>query len=89
MSKPAFALPAYQRRAERWDCDAEITIEDDCGRQLMARLGNISDSGFMAECEEKIRLGAIVTVTLPGRGSVNAEVRWALGWRFGAMVLES
>jgi hypothetical protein len=26
-------------------------------------------------------------IDLPGRGLVRAEVRWALGWRFGAMIL--
>ena len=26
-------------------------------------------------------------VDLPERGRVRAEVRWVLGWRFGAMIL--
>jgi hypothetical protein len=77
----------YTPRAPRWECDAEIMVADDCGRELLARLANISDGGFMAECEEKVRLGSIVEVVLPDRGRVQAEVRWALGWRFGAMIL--
>jgi hypothetical protein len=43
----------------------------------------------MAECEEKVRLGSIVEVDLPDRGHVRAEVRWVLGWRFGAKILPS
>jgi hypothetical protein len=77
----------YVARPRRWECDAEITVADDCGRELMGRLANISEGGFMAECEEKVRLGSVVEVVLPERGRVRAEVRWVLGWRFGAMIL--
>lgn len=78
---------SYTPRPPRWECDAEIVLADDCGRELIGRLANISDSGFMAECEEKVRIGSIVEVALPNRGVVRAEVRWVLGWRFGAMIL--
>jgi PilZ domain-containing protein len=78
----------YRYRPERLDCRADIVVADDCGRELMGRLGNISDGGFMAECEEKLPKGSIVEVDLPGQGRVRAEVRWVLGWRFGAMILE-
>jgi hypothetical protein len=79
--------PDYSYRPERWQCHADIVVADDCGRELIGRLGNISEGGFMAECEEKIPKGAIVEVDLPDRGRVRAEVRWVLGWRFGAMIL--
>lgn len=81
--------PAYLQRPERWECQADIVVADDCGRELLGRLANISDGGFMAECEEKIPKGSIVEVHLPDRGHVRAEVRWVLGWRFGAMILPS
>jgi hypothetical protein len=81
-------LPQYQSRPQRWDCRADIVVADDCGRELIGRLGNISDQGFMAECEEKMPKGAVVEVDLPGRGRVRAQVRWVLGWRFGAMILD-
>jgi hypothetical protein len=87
MLMSAIAKPNYANRPERWDCDSDVVVADDCGRELQGRLANISDGGFMAECEEKVRIGAIVEVNLPGRGPVRAEVRWALGWRFGAMIL--
>lgn len=77
----------YINRQPRWACDAPVTITDDCGRELLGRLGNISDDGFMAECDEKVRLGSIVAADLPGCGAVRAEVRWVLGWQFGAMIL--
>ncbi|HVV26942.1 MAG TPA: PilZ domain-containing protein [Rhizomicrobium sp.] len=78
---------AYVARPERWDCDMGVMIRDDCDRAIAGRLANISEGGFMAECEEKIRKGAVVDVDIPGRGPVRAEVRWVLGWRFGAMIL--
>ena len=77
----------YVSRPPRWECNAEVVVVDDCGRELMGRLGNISEGGFMAECEQKIPKGSIVELTLPDRGRVRAEVRWVLGWRFGAMIL--
>ena len=78
---------SYIQRSPRWECDADITVADDCGRELIGRLANISEGGFMAECEEKVRKGSIVEVLLPKRGRVRAEVRWVLGWRFGAKIL--
>lgn len=80
-------IPNYVRRPERWECHADIVVEDDCGRELLGRLANISAGGFMAECEVKVPKGSIVEVCLPDRGRVRAEVRWVLGWRFGAMIL--
>lgn len=80
-------VPAYAPRPPRWECDAEIVVKDDCGRELAGRVANISEGGFMAECEERLPKNSIVEVELPGRGRVQAEVRWVLGWRFGAMIL--
>ena len=77
----------YVSRPQRWECNAEIVVIDDCGQQLQGRLANISEGGFMAECEQKVRRGSIVQVDLPGRGAARAEVRWVRGWRFGAMIL--
>jgi len=77
----------FASRPPRWECQAEVTVVDDSGRELMGRLGNVSDAGFMAECEQKIPKGAIVEIDLPDRGRVRAEVRWVLGWRFGARIV--
>lgn len=79
--------PNYVQRPPRWSISADTTVVDGCGRQLETRLWNISQGGFMAECEERLPIGAEVVIDLPGRGLVRAEVRWALGWRFGAMIL--
>ncbi|PKP97756.1 MAG: hypothetical protein CVT74_13095 [Alphaproteobacteria bacterium HGW-Alphaproteobacteria-13] len=77
----------YIPREPREACTIETTLVDENGRELFARLGNISQSGFMAECEEKLRMEAQVAIELPDRGRVDAEVRWVLGWKFGAKIL--
>lgn len=77
----------YLSRPPRWECNADVVVVDDSGRELIGRLGNISEAGFMAECEQKIPKGSIVEIELPERGRVRAEVRWVLGWRFGALIL--
>ena len=76
-------------REPRGPCNVETSIVDDCNRELEAWIGNISRHGFMAECEEKFPLGAIILINLPDRGRVRAELRWAVGWRFGALIHDS
>lgn len=83
----AIRKPNYVQRPPRWSAKAETMLIDGCGRRLETRLWDLSRSGFMAECEEKLPTGAEIVIDLPGRGRVRAEVRWALGWRFGAMIL--
>ncbi|RYF27107.1 MAG: hypothetical protein EOO23_08150 [Comamonadaceae bacterium] len=86
-------MPATERkhinRPARWDFTADITILDHGGRELFAKLGNISEAGFMAEAEETVLAGSIIDVELPDRGPVRAEVRWSQGWRFGCQILPS
>jgi hypothetical protein len=77
----------FTNRPPRWDVQVEMLITDEIGRELQAQLWNISEGGFAAECEERMRKGAIVEVELPMHGRVRAEVRWVLGWRFGALIL--
>jgi hypothetical protein len=77
----------YVQRPPRHWINTETIVEDGSGRQLDSRLWNISEGGFMAECEVKLPIGSEVVVDLPGRGRVRAEIRWAVGWRFGAMIL--
>ncbi|MHA6316477.1 hypothetical protein ACXYN8_02310 [Altererythrobacter sp. CAU 1778] len=75
-------------RAPREQCDVDTVIVDDCGRELKAWVGNMSNHGFMAECEEKFPLNCVIRIDLPERGWVTAEIRWAVGWRFGALIVE-
>ncbi len=79
--------PNWVQRPPRWAVKVDTAVMDGCGRELMTTIWNLSDGGFMAECEEKLPIGSHIAVEIPGRGPVRAEVRWAVGWRFGAMIL--
>lgn len=79
--------PVYVQRPPRHPVNVETTAVDGVGRQLSTRIWNVSDGGFMAECEERLPIGARLELEIPGRGPVRVEVRWVLGWRFGAMIL--
>jgi hypothetical protein len=87
MGQAAKTKPNYVQRPPRWAVKVDTAVVDGTGRELLTTIWNLSDGGFMAECEEKLPLGSHIAIEIPGRGPVMAEVRWALGWRFGAMIL--
>ena len=87
MEEATRAKPNWVQRPPRYAIKADTAVIDGCGRELLTTIWNVSDGGFMAECEEKLPIGAQIAVEIPGRGPVRAEVRWVLGWRFGAMIL--
>lgn len=78
----------FVQRPARWECDVAVTVDDGCC-ELEGRIANMSNDGFMAECERKLPLGSVVAIDIPGKGKVRAEVRWAVGWRFGARFLKA
>jgi hypothetical protein len=56
-------------------------------RIIVIRVLNVSEDGFMAECDEVMDVGTELRLALPDHGSVLAEVRWMEGDRFGALIL--
>ncbi len=56
------------------------------GAALPLLVVNMSPHGFMARCEAEIAEGERLRITLPGVGTVTAEVRWALGGRIGCQL---
>ncbi|SEM50926.1 PilZ domain-containing protein [Sphingomonas gellani] len=53
------------------------------GRPLTLVVVNLSPSGLMVRCEADYAVGDSILVQLPLVGTVTAEIRWALGGRFG------
>ncbi len=49
---------------------------------------DVSQGGFMAECEEAVEIGSTVSLDVPGVGPVHAQVRWQIGGRMGGMFLD-
>lgn len=53
------------------------------GRALTMVIVNLSPSGLMMRCEADYAVGDRILVQLPLVGTMTAEIRWALGGRFG------
>jgi hypothetical protein len=45
---------------------------------------DLSEDGFRARCEIRLRAGSGVSIEVPGVGSVEAQVEWQRGGEFGA-----
>ena len=56
------------RTADRISCSLVANVRSDGLRNLAVRLCDISETGFMAECGERIGLGSAVSIDLPGVG---------------------
>lgn len=64
-----------QMRPQNW-YSVEVVIRD------------VSTGGFLAECDDSVRIGSYVSLDVPGIGPVHAQVRWQLGGRMGGMFLD-
>ena len=82
--------PAYfkQRRAPRKRVDGAAQLEHSGWYKVEVTIRDVSTSGFMAECPERVRIGSHVSLEVPGIGAVKAQVRWQLGSRMGGMFLD-
>ena len=78
----------FTPRARRWDVDHAVTARDTNGREYQVRVANMSNGGFMAESDRGIAIGSVITLQVPGEADLQAEIRWAIGKRFGAMIIE-
>jgi hypothetical protein len=52
---------------------------------LDVRLRNLSPAGFMAECLTPIETGTEVILSVPGVGSLPAQIRWNVDTRIGGI----
>lgn len=59
-----------------------VLLPDD--RELTIHIRNISSGGFMAVSSAELPEGTCFGVSIPGRGIVRAQVRWADEEMFGA-----
>jgi hypothetical protein len=83
-------VPGFRpRRADRivlGGAPARLTPHDLYAVEVNVR--NLSPVGFMAECDETVRIGSWVSLDVPGIGPVRAQVRWQIGARMGGMFLD-
>ena len=72
------------RRAQRLPLDAETRLRPNSWSSLQIRMLDLSESGFRAECEARVKRGGSVSLDVPGIGQVEAQVEWQRGDQFGA-----
>ena len=80
--------PADRRRSSRYPVDIDARVRELGSAGIAARILNISEHGFMAECEADFDIGTRVWLMLPGRARLNAVVKWAAGDKLGAEFFE-
>ncbi len=78
----------HMRRAPRLNIDSVASLHQQNLYSIEVTLRDVSTLGFMAECEEPVRIGSYVTLDVPGIGAVHAQVRWQIGIRMGGMFLD-
>ena len=81
-------LQDHAQRAQRWDCNVAVVARGVDGKEYPIRIANLSNGGFMAESDVSIAVGTHITFEMPGAEEMQAQVRWAIGKRFGAMIIE-
>jgi hypothetical protein len=77
-----------ERRADRTTVDAAAALCRSSWYSVEVKICDVSQCGFKAECADPLQIGSFVTLDVPGIGSVQAQVRWQIGFRMGGMFLD-
>lgn len=75
------------RRAERKLLDEAARLRPNDWSSVEIRMADISELGFRAAAEARLRVGGLVSLEVPGIGVVDAQVEWQRGGEFGARFL--
>ena len=73
-----------RRRHSRFPVELEARVRELGAEGVEGRVLNISERGFMAETDGEFGVGTRIWLMLPGKGRVNALVKWVAGDRIGA-----
>jgi hypothetical protein len=77
-----------ERRARRTRVEGLAQLHHSGWYKIEVTIRDVSTSGFMAECQEPVRIGSYVSLEVPGVGPVKAQVRWQLGGKMGGLFLD-
>jgi hypothetical protein len=77
-----------ERGAERISADGTFGLRAGDFYMVDAEIRDISTLGLKGACPKTLSIGSVITVEIPGIGAVDAEVKWQISGRFGAMFLE-
>jgi hypothetical protein len=72
------------RRAERRSLSASARLRPNAWSSVEIAMLDLSELGFRAHCEARLRTGSTATLEIPGLGTVEAQVEWQRGDEFGA-----
>ena len=79
----------YQRHhTARHDINQPNNLQPKNLLEIEVKVRDVSTRGFMAECNEPVRIGSYVSLQVPGIGPVHAQVRWQIGACMGGMFLD-
>ncbi len=84
MGSAAGSTPERGRRAERRPLTASTRLRPNGWSSVEIAMLDLSELGFRAHCEARLRTGASVSLDVPGLGAVEAQVEWQRGDEFGA-----
>jgi PilZ domain-containing protein len=76
------------RRDQRRVTNLATLIDRTEGTSTFARIANLSYEGCELRSPAKLDLGESINLTLPKRGRIRAQVRWATGDRLGAQFFQ-
>lgn len=77
-----------ERRSGRTAVAAPAALCRSSWYSIEVKICDVSQCGFKAECADPLQIGSVVTLDVPGIGSVEAQVRWQIGFRMGGMFLD-
>jgi hypothetical protein len=81
----ASGLPGDRaRQAERLRVDVQARLKPNDWSSIEVGMMDLSESGFRARCDARVRPGSSVSLDIPGVGSVEAQVEWQRGEQLGA-----
>ena len=76
-------MPGWTDRDEREAASFAGALLLSTGERIPVMITDISNDGCQVESDERIPIGDIVTLELPGEMSTEASVRWAVSGRAG------
>ncbi|HEX9953840.1 MAG TPA: hypothetical protein VGB48_01315 [Allosphingosinicella sp.] len=72
------------RRAERRAVSGFARMRPNSWSSVEVAMLDLSELGFRARCDVRLRIGSGVSIEIPGVGAVEAQVEWQRGGEFGA-----
>jgi hypothetical protein len=78
-----------ERRAERLALDEAARLRPNDWSSLEIQMLDLSAFGFRARGDARLTRGGVVSLDIPGIGSVDAQVEWQRGDQFGARFFDA